>query len=130
MSVYKTMQRESVLYFLKTSINRAFTVKEIAKGIKSDDTFHCCPSESTIYRIMSDLVKSGAVQRKINDKREYQYKLISENVLKISVRCKVCGQVNTVDEKVCSEIIDTLKNNGYNEPHEDIEVIGICTTCK
>ena len=75
MTTYKIIQRTSILSFLETNIGQAFTVKEIVEGIRSDSAAGCSPSESTVYRIMTDLVNNGIVRRKINPNCEYQYRL-------------------------------------------------------
>lgn len=130
MATYKTMQRTSIISFLETNIGRAFTVKEIVDGIRSDSAASCSPSESTVYRIMSDLVKNGIVRRNINQNREYQYRLLNEKAGKISVRCKICGKVQHIDEKVCCEIIEELKSSVSIGTDGDIEFLGICDKCK
>lgn len=130
MATYKTIQRTCILSFLETNIGQAFTVKEIIESIRSDSTAVCSPSESTVYRIMSDLVKNGIVHRKINQNREYQYRLSNEKAGKISVRCKICGAVQHIDEKVCCEIIDELKKNASIGTDGNIEILGICDKCK
>lgn len=130
MAVYNTVQRKSVLAFLEANIRKAFTVKEIAEGIRSDSAIDYDPSESTVYRIMSDLVKNGVVHRNINQNREYQYRLSNGNSSRISVQCKICGKVQHIDEKVCCEIIDELERNSSIETNRDIEILGICDKCK
>lgn len=130
MATYKTIQRTSILSFLESNAEKSFTVKEIVEGIRSDSAIEYDPSESTVYRTMSGLVKSGAVRRKINQNREYQYQLSKGNEPKILIRCKVCGKVQYIDEKVCSGIIDELKNNSSIAANGDIEIIGICDNCK
>lgn len=130
MATYKTMQRTSILSFLETNTGQTFTVKEIVEGIRSDSAAGCSPSESTVYRIMTDLVKNGIVRRKINQNREYQYLLTNEKSGSISIRCKVCGAVQHIDEKVCCEIIDELKHNVSIGTDGDIEILGICEKCK
>lgn len=130
MATYNTMQRTSILSFLETNIGQSFTVKEIIEGIRSNSAVSCSPSESTVYRIMSDLVNNGIVRRKINQNREYQYRLSNEKTGSISVRCKICGAVQHIDEKVCCEIIDELKHNASIGTDGDIEILGICDKCK
>ena len=130
MATYNTMQRTSILSFLETNIGQAFTVKEIVEGIRSDSAAGCSPSESTVYRIMTDLEKNGIVRRKINPNREYQYRLSDVRSSCISVRCKICGAIQHIDEKVCCEIIDELKHNVSIGTDEDIEILGICDKCK
>ena len=130
MATYKTMQRASILSFLETNIEQAFTVKEIVEGIRSDSAAGCFPSESTVYRIMTDLVKNGVVRRKINQNREYQYRLTNTRSGSISIRCTVCGAVQHIDEKVCCEIIDELKRNVSIGTDGDIEIPGICDKCR
>lgn len=130
MATYKTIQRTCILSFLETNTEQEFTVKKIVEGIRSDSAAGCSPSESTVYRIMTDLVKNGIVRRRINQNREYQYRLPNEDIGKISVRCKVCGAVQHIDEKVCCEIIDELKHNVSIGTDGDIEILGICDKCK
>lgn len=130
MATYKTIQRTSILSFLKANMDQAFTVKEIVEGIRSDSAIDYEPSESTVYRIMNDLVKKGVVHRKTNPKREYQYRLLNEKSGSISVRCKVCGAVQHIDEKVCCEIIDELKNSASIGTDGDIEILGVCDKCR
>ncbi len=130
MATYNTMQRTSILSFLETNIGQAFTVKEIVEGIRSDSAAGCSPSESTVYRIMTDLEKNGIVRRKINPNREYQYRLSNVKSGSISVRCKICGAIQHIDEKICCEIIDELKHNVSIGTDGDIEILGICDKCK
>ncbi len=130
MATYKTMQKKSVLQILSSNTDRAFTVKEIAEMIRSDQSISCQPSESSIYRIINEFVKNGTVHKNVNSKREYQYTFIGSNDPQITVRCKICGKIQHIDEKVCHEIIDELKNNSYIQTDDDIEVTGICDKCK
>ena len=130
MATYNTIQRTCILSFLETNTEQAFTVKEIAEGIRSDSSAGCSPSESTVYRIMTDLVKNGIVRRRINQNREYQYRLSNVKSGCISIRCKVCGAIQHIDEKVCCEIIDELKHNASIGTDGDIEILGICDKCK
>jgi Fe2+ or Zn2+ uptake regulation protein len=130
MATYNTMQRTSILSFLETNIGQAFTVKEIVEGIRSDSAAGCSPSESTVYRIMTDLEKNGIVRRKINQNREYQYRLSNVKSGSISIRCKVCGAVQHIDEKVCCEILDELKNSASIGTDGDIEILGVCDKCR
>ena len=118
------------MFFLRANTDRAFTVKEIVEGIRSDVSIKYSPSESTIYRIMSGSVKNGIVHRKIDQNREYQYRLSNGNSSRISVQCKICGKVQHIDEKVCCEIIDELERNSSIETNRDIEILGICDKCK
>lgn len=130
MATYKTIQRTSILSFLETNTEQAFTVKEIVEGIRSDSAAGCSPSESTVYRIMTDLVNNGIVRRNINQNREYQYRLSNVKSSCISVRCKICGAIQHIDEKVCCDIIDELKHNVSIGTDGDIEILGICDKCK
>ncbi len=98
--------------------------------IRSDSAAGCSPSESTVYRIMTDLEKNGIVRCQINQNREYQYRLSNVKSGSISIRCKVCGAVQRIDEKVCCEIIDELKHNVSIGTDGDIEILGICDKCK
>ena len=130
MAAYKTIQRTCILSFLEANIGQDFTVKQIVEGIQADDSACCAPSESTVYRIMSDLVKRSIVRRKINQDREYQYRLTDQNPGKISLRCKICGKDQHIDENVCNKIMDELKNFSSIGIDADIEILGVCDKCK
>lgn len=75
MSIYNTVQRESVLLFLNLHSDKDMTVHEISEGIKKEESIAKIPSESTIYRIMNSFTELGITQRTTDNRREYRYRL-------------------------------------------------------
>ncbi|MCR5807462.1 MAG: transcriptional repressor [Oscillospiraceae bacterium] len=130
MATYKTMQKKCVLQILSSYPGRAFTVRDIEEIIRTDQSISCKPSESSVYRIINDLVSGGSVHKSVNNKREYQYTFMGSDDPKITVRCKICGKTEHIDKKVCQGIIDGLRNNSYIYTDDEIEVMGICEECK
>lgn len=130
MATYNTMQRTVILSFLKTNMGQAFTVKEMIAGIRADSSTGISLPESTVYRIMGNLVKSGIAKRDINRNREYQYRLSDDKKGRVIVRCRICGKVQQIDEGVCREMINELKDHGSMGTDGDIEILVICDDCK
>ena len=79
---------------------------------------------------MGNLVKSGIAKRDINRNREYQYRLSDDKKGRVIVRCRICGKVQQIDEKVCREMINELKDHGSMGTDGDIEILVICDDCK
>ncbi|MBR5091525.1 MAG: transcriptional repressor, partial [Ruminiclostridium sp.] len=75
MAVYKTMQRRMLLDFLESHSGESFTVKELVAAINSEHN-DTVPSESTIYRLMRELVDGGTVRKDVDvESRENVYHL-------------------------------------------------------
>ena len=131
MAVYKTVQREILLDFLKTHKNETFTVREIAYELSRTADTEKKPSESTVYRLLRELEKNGAVKKDINpENREFVYRLTDEDGSGISMRCRVCGSVYSVDSETSRRLKADIAGVGDILPDGDIEFIVECKNCK
>jgi Fe2+ or Zn2+ uptake regulation protein len=130
LGVYKTAQRESILLFLGMHSDKDMSVHEISEGMKNESSDLNVPSESTIYRIMNRLTELGITTRKTDSSREYRYRLCSENPPRLIFKCKKCGRVHEIDEKVSSSIINELNENCPIGDNDEILLTGICDNCK
>ena len=131
MAVYKTVQREILLEFLKEHKNEEFTVREIAYELSRRGDLEKIPSESTVYRLLKDLEKNGSVQRDINpENREFVYRLIVAHENGVSMRCRVCGNVYSVDNETSRKLQADIAGVGDIVPDSNIEFIVECKNCK
>lgn len=129
MAVYNTAQRKLLLDFLGKNRGRAFTVKEIASLINVCENGRS-PSESTIYRLMRELVDDGTVKKDVNvESRENVYYLPEEQT-GVSMRCRVCGNVYSVDNESSRRIKDEISRCGEALPDDNIEFIIKCRKCR
>ncbi|MBP3855023.1 MAG: transcriptional repressor [Ruminiclostridium sp.] len=128
MAVYKTVQRQMLLDFLKAHPGQTLTVKEITAGIA--ENAGSAPSESTIYRLMRELVESGTVKKDVNvESRENVYYLAESGDSGVSMRCRVCGNVYSVDDESSRRIKDEISRCGTALPDDNIEFIIKCKKC-
>lgn len=131
MAVYKTAQREMLLKYLGSHTKDAFTVRELSAELAKSDAGGNVPSESTVYRLLRDLEKDGKIHRSINpDNREYVYSIVDKNDHAVNMRCKVCGNVYSVDSETSRKIKEDLAGIGEIAPDEEIELVGKCRHCR
>lgn len=129
MAVYKTAQREMLLDYLGKHGGRAFTVRELSAEISGAG--ENVPSESTVYRLLRELEKSGKVHRSINpENREYVYSTVSDENPSVNVRCKVCGSVCVVDDETSRRIKEDIAGLVDLYPDGGIELVVRCKNCK
>ena len=129
MAVYNTVQRAVLLDFLRAHGGEALTVRDIT-AMLAKESGGTVPSESTVYRIMRDLVKSGVVRKTVNvESRENVYSLAEEESHGVSMRCRVCGSVYSVDDESGKRIKEDLTRCGAGVPDGDIEVLIKCGKC-
>ena len=126
--MYNTVQRKAILSFLEANTGKAFTVKEIVRGIQEDASVDHKPSESTVYRIMNALAESGVIHRSIDTDRSYKYISCSNPSSEIRLLCRKCGSIRQIDENVCSEVMDELDGCSIRT-NEDIDILISCKKC-
>ena len=130
MAVYNTVQKTVLLDFLRSHSGEALTVKEIVTMLSGQ---HDCtvPSESTVYRIMRELVKSGTVKKDVNvESRENVYSLADDDNRGLSMRCRVCGNVYSVDDESSRRIKEEITKCAVGVSDGDIEFVIKCRKCR
>lgn len=133
MAVYKTAQREALLGFLRENSEKAFTVQEIADGIKNDSRIEKIPGESTLYRLIKELVENGDVRRTVmGNSRTFVYQIVksSECEHHLHMKCKVCGKLCHMNEQESLEIMEKIRSNDLFEVDSSTILIGKCLGCK
>ncbi len=130
MAVYKTVQRQKLLDYLRSHIGQVFTVREIVSGISLCGGENN-PSESTVYRLMRELVESGIVRKDVNvESRENVYYYAAPEKDTVSMRCRVCGNVFSVNDDSSRRIKDELSKCGTEITGDNIELLIRCGKCR
>ena len=96
MATYNTQQKKELMDFLKKHPERAYTIDDIAAGMKSDPEFANPPGKSTIYRLMpglsqENLVKCFSAGR--GTKATYQIMGGESCHFHIHLKCTGCGKL-------------------------------------
>lgn len=128
MAVYKTVQRKMLLDFLGTHAGQSFTVRQIVAGMNGCG--ENAPSESTVYRLMRELVDDGTVRKDVDvESRENVYRLECGSDAGVSMRCKICGSVYNVDGESSRRIKEEVSRCGAVPSDDNIELIIKCRKC-
>ncbi len=133
MAVYKTAQREALLGFLRCNSDKSFTVREIEQGMKNSGSGVTVPGESTLYRLIKELVESGEVRRTVmGNSRTFVYQIVngSDCGHHLHMKCKVCGKLCHMDEQESREIMEKIRSNDLFEVDSSTILIGKCSVCK
>ena len=95
MAQYNTIQKGELLDFLGRHRTSAYTVKEIADLMKADSAIPKPPGESTVYRLIKQLVESGEVKRTVRgNSRTFVYQLTDGESCHhhLHMKCVTCGK--------------------------------------
>jgi Fur family ferric uptake transcriptional regulator len=124
MKTYHTHQRKSLLDFLKSNSDKAFTIEEIIENLSGDPI-----SQSTVYRLMTKLVEENLVHRTVKgNSRSFVYQYISDEKCEnhLHIKCTDCGKVYHLDSGVTSII---QSNTGFEIDSHTL-LLGKCGECK
>ncbi len=95
---YRTEKKEALLNFFRNAGDRTYTVEEICEQILIDGK-----GKSTVYRLVSALVESGALRR-ISDAKSrhvtYQYIRFGHCSEHLHLKCKECGELIHLDDDI------------------------------
>jgi len=133
MAIYKTIQRQELIRFLKTHDEEAFTISEIFEYMKNDTEYFNVPAQSTIYRLIRELTESGIVKRTVKgNSRQFVYQILKEeNCLNhLHMKCSVCGQMYHLSEEISKIIAENVMTNNSFSLGNDTVLSGKCVKCK
>lgn len=124
---YKTEKKAAVINFFKKSGLDTFTIEEICEALLPDGR-----GKSTVYRIVSTLVKEGTLRR-ISDAKcrriTYQYVGGGHCSEHLHLKCKDCGRLIHLDDDI-SHLVENeiLKLKGF-ALDEGALLYGRCDKC-
>ncbi|MEE1138467.1 MAG: transcriptional repressor [Acutalibacteraceae bacterium] len=127
MKTYNTHQRKSLIDFLQSNSEKAFTIEEIINGIGGEI------SQSTAYRLMTKLVEDGLVHRTVKgNSRSFVYQYISDKKCDghLHMKCTDCGKVYHLDSNVTAQIHNNILNSTSFEVDNHTVLMGKCGMCK
>lgn len=133
MSKYNTVQREALVRFLKEHKSSAFTISEIYKQMKLDTSISKLPGESTVYRLMKELVSSGAVKRTIKGSgRQFVYQITDDENCgqHLHMKCLECGRLYHMGDAESRKITEQILGNDSFALDCSTVLLGKCGSCK
>lgn len=133
MSVYNTTQRSELIRFLKKHSNDTLTIAEIYKYMCQDSDFKSVPAQSSIHRLIKNMVEDGIVRRiSKGNSRHFVYQIILNEDCKkhLHLKCSVCGKIYHLSNETSEKIKeDVFENNSFYLGSDTI-LSGKCKNCK
>ena len=133
MGKYNTLQREELIEFMSKHRSSAYTVKEIADLMKQDSSIPKPPGESTVYRLIKDLVENGEVKRTVRgNSRTFVYQLTDgENCHHhLHMKCISCGKLYHMDDESSRELVERILKEDSFEIDSSAVLPGKCGGCR
>ncbi len=118
-----TQARKLVLSHL-TKAHGPFTIEEIYGGIKSKSC-----NLTTVYRILSHLVKTGIVRKTDIGDRVARFEYMSASHLHHHLICTSCKRIEIVEQDHLAGIERIARSKGFSKVNPCIEIFGTCRRC-
>ncbi len=132
MAEYCTEQKKMLLSFLQKNGERAYTVEELADGMKRQSGADA-PGKSTVYRWMTRLVEEGTVKRFVKGhSRRFVYQITSGERchFHLHLKCIRCGRLFHLDEALSNELLCRVEDASHFSINEEETVLfGSCLNC-
>ncbi len=126
---YHTVQKQMLRDFLQEHTDTAFTVEEIAAALTGPQA----PGKSTVYRLITQLVDSGAVKRFVRgNSRQFVYQAVgcAHSDAHLHLKCVDCGQLLHLDDAVSSTVLkDVLTSCAFRVDEQQTVLFGHCAAC-
>ena len=124
---YKTKAKEIISSYLRENRAKALSLEEICSGLSESDI-----GKSTVYRIVSALVRSGRVKR-ISDgiTRSASYQYIGEGPCRehMHLKCKECGAIIHLEDSISRDFLEGVRILKGFSLDEDSLLMGKCVRC-
>ena len=133
MATYNTQQKKELMDFLKKHPERAYTIDDIAAGMKSDPEFANPPGKSTIYRLMPGLAQENLVKcfsAGRGTKATYQIMGGESCHFHIHLKCTSCGKLLHMSDEASKAISgNLLHDSGFMLDMGRTILFGLCGSC-
>ena len=133
MAKYNTLQKEELKCFLARHKTESFTVRQIADKMKADPEVSKAPGESTVYRLVKELVESGEVKRTVKgNSRNFVYQLTEGEGCHhhLHMKCVTCGKLYHMNDEESREIVERIFREDSFELDKSAVLPGKCKDCK
>ena len=124
---YTTGKKEAIVAFLSENCEKSFSLEEIAERITPDGK-----GKSTVYRLVAELVDTGDIKRLSDAKTRhctYQYVGREECHSHLHLKCRDCGKLIHLNDKISSELTCALRTAGGFALDEGCIFYGKCISC-
>jgi len=124
---YNVGKKEKIISFLKENSKKSVTLSEICDAVTENGS-----GSSTVYRLVSELVASGCVER-ISDGRTrhctYQYKGSKHCAEHLHLLCSECGKIIHLEEDLSEELGKRITESEHFTLDAGIVLRGKCEEC-
>lgn len=132
-ATYNTQQKKELMDFLKKHPEHAYTIDDIAEGMKADPEFANPPGKSTIYRLMPGLAEENLVKcfsAGRGTKTTYQIMGGESCHFHIHLKCTGCGRLLHMSDEASRAISgNLLDTSGFRLDVGRTTLFGLCRSC-
>ena len=125
--VYTTGKKEKIMKLMRENHSASYSLEHICELVLDGSS-----GKSTVYRIVSELVADGCLRRICDEKTRrvtYQYIGSEECHRHLHLKCKGCGRLIHLDNKVSRELEDSVRSVGGFSIDEGALLLGTCLDC-
>ncbi|MBQ8107460.1 MAG: transcriptional repressor [Ruminococcus sp.] len=133
MSVYNTVQRRELIAFLQQHKQEGFTVVEIENAMNKDPQVTIRPSQSTLYRLIKELVEEGLVRRSVKgNSRKFVYQITDgeQSTHHLHMKCMDCGKVYHMNDEQSKQLVEKILDCDSFEVDSSTVLVGKCADCR
>lgn len=132
MKIYDTEQRRTMMKILEENADRQFSAFELI-DICEKQYPSVKINTSTVYRLLSRLVKEGKAERSAaSDGRQflYRYTASCECSEHIHLKCKRCGQIlHLEDDEAEKNLVAAMQKFNFKVDEAQSLIVGVCEKC-
>ena len=124
---YTTGKKEAIISFLRNESARSFTLAKICEAIAHDGK-----GQSTVYRLVSELVSDGTVRRISDGKTRhctYQYVGGAECRSHLHLKCRECGKLIHLERSLSAKLLSDVYMAGGFTVEGGGMLFGKCKDC-
>ncbi len=127
--MYHTRQKEEIINYLESLEGELFTIDSVACSHPLSDVV----GKSTVYRVISQMVKSGDIKKYYDKEKEvtqYLYMGPIREHQHIHLKCIHCDKLIHVTEKTSHELVKTIETKTHFHINlEETVLFGSCDRC-
>ena len=124
---YTTGKKEKIMRLMRDNHGVSYSLEHICELVLDGDS-----GKSTVYRIVSELVADGCLRRICDERTRrvtYQYMGSEECHNHLHLKCKGCGRLIHLDDKISRELEDSVRSVGGFSIDEGALLLGTCHDC-